>query len=242
MEIIPLFKSHYSIGKSIFTIDQILSIAKESKLKKVFLIEDTLIGFPEADKKFSDEDIQLIFGLRINFLNSIPKESEPIDKLLSKVIILAKDSEGCKLLNKIYSIAFTKNDGFIDHDGLKSIWQDSHLILAIPFYDSFIFNNTLKFCSCTPHFSFCSPIFFIENNLLPFESIVLNSVQNYCEKNNLNMQNVKSIYYETRDDFESYQTYKCICQRKAGKQKTLSIPNFDHLASREFSWESYCEL
>lgn len=242
MEIIPLFKSHYSIGKSIFTIDQIIEISKNNNLEKVFLVEDSLIGFPESDQKFSDNDIQLIFGLRINYLNSIPQESDSTEKHISKIIILAKNSEGCKLLNKIYSIAFTQNDGFIDHKNLKSVWEDSHLILAIPFYDSFIFNNTLRFCNCIPNFSFCSPVFLIENNLLPFESIVHENIKNYCSDNNFTTQKVKSIYYENKDDFESYQTYKCICQRKAGKQKTLSIPNFDHLASREFSWESYCAL
>ena len=63
MEVIPLFKSHYSIGKSILTIDDIINISKSNNLGKVCLVEDSLIGFPEADSKFLKNDLELIFGL-----------------------------------------------------------------------------------------------------------------------------------------------------------------------------------
>jgi len=50
MKILPLFKSHYSIGKSILTLDKagssskegsssIVDIVKENKLDQVFLVE-----------------------------------------------------------------------------------------------------------------------------------------------------------------------------------------------------------
>jgi len=51
MKILPLFKSHYSIGKSILTLDKagtsskegsssIVDIAKDNKLEQIFLVED----------------------------------------------------------------------------------------------------------------------------------------------------------------------------------------------------------
>ena len=163
-----------------------------------------------------------------------------LKKFFHKIIIFAKDGEGCKLVNKIYSKAFCDNEGAIDFPSLKKLWNDKHLILAIPFYDSFIFKNTLHFCSCIPDFSFCKPIFFLESNYLPFDQIIREKVLDYCKENDYTTEETKSIYYKDRDDFESFQTYKCICSRRF-KQRTLSVPNFDHLSSSEFSLESFLE-
>lgn len=237
---IPLFKSHYSIGKSILRPNEIFEIAKESNLKKVFLVEDSLVGFLEADKHSKQQEIDLAFGLRINACNKVSSDKKENEKCLHKIIIFAKDGEGCKLVNKIYSKAFCDNEGAIDFPSLKNIWNDEHLILAVPFYDSFIFKNTLHFCSCIPDFSFCKPIFFLENNYLPFDEIIRDKVLDYCKENNYTTEETKSIYYRNRDDFESFQTYKCICNRRF-KQRTLSVPNFDHLSSSEFSFESFLE-
>ena len=66
---IPLFKSHYSVGKSILTFskdseeesaDGIFSIAQEYGLDKIFLVEDSLIGFLEAYNISKSLGIQLI--------------------------------------------------------------------------------------------------------------------------------------------------------------------------------------
>ena len=74
---IPLFKSHFSIGKSILTLespdkdkeggsDSIFSIAKENSLKEVVLVEDSLTGFLQAKKNADNLNLKLIFGLRID--------------------------------------------------------------------------------------------------------------------------------------------------------------------------------
>ena len=74
---IPLFKSHYSIGKSILTLDapekvkekgsdSIIDIALDAGLKQVILIEDTMHGFLEAKKRCDENNLQLIFGFRTN--------------------------------------------------------------------------------------------------------------------------------------------------------------------------------
>ena len=72
--VIPLFKSHYSIGRSILTLekpedmiqngpDSIIQIAKEHKLDQVFLIEDSMSGFLQAYKNLQEENIKLILLL-----------------------------------------------------------------------------------------------------------------------------------------------------------------------------------
>ena len=244
---IALFKSHYSIGKSILTLEDpskckeggpksIFSVSKEDK---IILVEDTLIGFLQAHKTAESLEKQLIFGLRLS-CSHMSNSSDSSD-CNHKIIIFAKNSNGCKLLNNIYSHAFCNNDGVIDTTYLKTVWNNDDLDLCIPFYDSFIFMNSMFFCSCIPDFSFCNPTFFIEENYLPFDPFIKKKVVDYCDNFKYNYIESKSIYYDKREDFEAYQTYRCICAKKNGKQRTLSVPNFDHLASPEFCYESYLE-
>jgi DNA polymerase III alpha subunit len=242
---IPLFKSHYSIGKSILTLDHpskqkeggsdsIFSIAND--LDKIVLVEDSLIGFLQAQKTAESLGKQLVFGLRISALHETTEEQA--ESCTHKVIVFAKNDKGCRLLNQIYSNAFCENNGVLILSQLNSVWDEDSLQMAIPFYDSFIFMNSMFFCSCIPHFDFCKPYFFIEDNHLPFDQKIKEAVIKYCEAENHSYGLAKSIYYNNRSDFEAYQTYKCICSKKF-KQRTLAVPNFDHLASPEFSYESY---
>ena len=46
----------------------------------------------------------------------------------------------------------------------------------------------------------------------------------------------RSIYYENKEDFKAYVTFKCINNRTV-----LENPKFDHLCSDEFSFESWKE-
>ena len=244
---LPLFKSHYSIGKSILTLNDpnavkdggpqsIFSIAKDQE--NLILVEDSLIGFLQAQKTAEKLGIQLIFGLRISCSHEALKEDSK--ECLHKIIIFAKNDSGCKLLNKLYSKAHCENGGVITNRALKELWSEEDLSLYIPFYDSFIFMNNYHFCSCIPDFSFCNPTFFVENNFLPFDEDLRQKVTSYCESNKYEVEESKTIYYHNRKDFAAYQTYKCICSKKF-KQRTLNVPNFDHLASPEFCYESYLE-
>lgn len=248
---LPLFKSDFSIGKSILTLelpekstdggsDSIFEIATSHNIKDIVLVEDSLTGFLQAHKNSKALGFKLIFGLRLcvcSDLNSDPKETGRKDE--SKIIIFAKDDNGCKLLNQIYSLAFTEGSGRIDYKNLKKFWKDS-LLLAMPFYDSFVFQNTMGFNNCVPDFSFTDPLFFIEDNSLPFDFLVKEKVLAYCKKNNYKTELVKSIYYKNREDLAAYQTYKCICNRKyGGGDVGLVNPRLDHCGSTEFSIESW---
>lgn len=248
---LPLFKSHYSIGKSILTLndpekdtadgaDSVFSIARENKLEQLYLIEDSLIGFLQANKLAQKIDLQLIFGLRISVTHKKSSDKKDDFACSHKVVVFAKNDSGCKLLNKIYSKAFCDGEGTILNDDLKKLWVEDDLMLCVPFYDSFIFMNTLHFCTCIPNFSFTTPTFFVEDNLLPFDFIIKNKVIKYCKEYKYKTLLTKSIYYKDRSDFEAYQTYKCICQKKT-KQRTLNVPNIDHLGSSEFCMESFLE-
>jgi DNA polymerase-3 subunit alpha len=243
---IPLFKSHYSLGRSILTLedkneaddypDSIIQIAKENNLKELFLVEDNMSSFLEAYTNTKNNNIKLNYGLRISATESIEDKSEESRSKTSKVILFFKNNNGYSLLTKLYSIA--AKDGFyyeprLDFNILKNNWSDD-LILCIPFYDSFIFNNTLRNYICVPNFSFTKPCVFIEDNDLPFDSIIQDKMKIFIKENALETFDTKSIYYKNKKDFKSYLTFRCINNRT-----TLNKPELEHMSSDSFSFEEW---
>jgi DNA polymerase-3 subunit alpha len=242
---IPLFKSHYSLGRSILTLedkdekddypDSIIQICKENKMKELYLVEDNMSSFLEAYSNCRKNNIKLNYGLRISVTESMTDKSEESKTKSSKIILFFKNKKGYQQLTKLYSIA--AKEGFyyeprLDYETISKNWTDD-LILCIPFYDSFIFNNTLKNSLCIPQFDFTKPIFFIEDNDLPFDSLVKQKALSFAEKNGLNIYKAQSIFYNLREDFKAYLTFRCINNRTV-----LNKPNLDHMSSNEFCFES----
>ena len=196
-------------------------------------------GFLEAFKNCQENKIKLVFGLRVSVCDDAKdKTKESLDKEC-KYVILAKGHEGYKRLIKISSAAACDGFYYQPRTDLKTVashWDDKDLQLCVPFYDSFLFKNTTTFSACLPDFSFTKPVFFLEDNDLPFDYLVKERVLSYCKENKLDTLPVKSVYYENREDFKPYLTFKCINNRT-----TLENPRFDHLCSNEFSFESWKE-
>jgi DNA polymerase-3 subunit alpha len=242
---IPLFKSHYSLGRSILTLedkdekddypDSIIQICKENKMKEVYLVEDNMSSFLEAYSNCRKNKIKLNYGLRISVTESMSDKSEESKTKSSKIILFFKNKKGYEQLTKLYSIA--AKQGFyyeprLDYETISKNWTDD-LILCIPFYDSFIFNNTLKNSLCIPKFDFTKPIFFIEDNDLPFDSLVKQKALSFAKKNDLKIYKVQSVFYKEKKDFKAYLTFRCINNRSV-----LNKPNLDHMSSNEFCFES----
>ena len=242
---IPLFKSHYSLGRSILTLedkdekddypDSIIQICKENKMKELYLVEDNMSSFLEAYSNCRKNKIKLNYGLRISVTESMGDKSEESKTKSSKIILFFKNKKGYQQLTKLYSIA--AKEGFyyeprLDYETISKNWTDD-LILCIPFYDSFIFNNTLKNSLCIPQFDFTKPIFFIEDNDLPFDSLVKQKALSFAEKNDLKIYKVQSVFYKEKKDFKAYLTFRCINNRSV-----LNKPNLDHMSSNEFCFES----
>jgi DNA polymerase III alpha subunit len=243
---IPLFTSHFSIGKSILTLqhsdketsdgpDSIFSIAKEIGLKNLFLVEESMTGFFEAFRISKELNIQLHFGYKFVCCNS-----DANVKSNHKLIAFAKNDAGCKALNQLYSFINTSQKGAISNDDLITHWSDD-LMLAVPFYDSFIFNNQMIMGNCIPNITPLNPVFFIESNGLPFDELIKKAVNRYARDTmpDASIQLVQSIFYKHKSDCDAFQTFKILSNRKFGKQETLSCPNLDHFGSDEFCWESY---
>lgn len=249
MDILPLFKSHYSIGRSILTLedeeqmqsypDSIINIAKDNKLNNLYLVEDNMTSFLQAYTNSKKNNINLRYGLRITVTDNLEDKTEESRIKNSKFIIFFKNDEGYRKLIKIFSIA-AKNGFYyeprIDYKTLKSLWSDKDLLLCVPFYDSFIFNNVLRNSLCTPQIDFCSPIFFLEENNIPFDNLIKSKVLDYTSKNNNQLLNVKSIYYKLKSDFKAYLTFRCINVRT-----NLNKPEIEHMTSNDFSFESWKE-
>ena len=244
----PLFKSHYSIGRSILNLsiledsdkaeDSILLMSKKAGLEEVCLVDDSMSGFLEAYMSSKEIGLKLIFGLRVTLCSDMFKKNEESRSSNSKIVIFCKNTKGYKTLVKIFGEA--SKDGFyyeprIDIPKLKEHWNNRDLMICIPFYDSFLFSNFLNGGSFVPDFSFCEPKFFIEDNELPFDETLSDKVESYC-KNAHDIERVKSIFYCKRLDFISYLTFKCI-----NKRTTLNKPNLDHMCSEEFCFESWQE-
>ena len=113
-DILPLFKSQYSLGRSILTLekagsseesgpDSIVDIAVENNLSKIFMVEDSMSGFLQAYDSLSEKKIDLVFGLRVTVCPTVEEKSEDAVSKSSKYVILCKNTEGYQRLIKIAS-------------------------------------------------------------------------------------------------------------------------------------------
>ena len=254
---LPLFKSHFSIGKSILTLDSpkdykdpnvssdsVFDLAVSHDLEKVILVEDSFMGFLQALKVSEEINRELIFGIRFDICSDVNKiDLKSKSNCTHKIIIFPKNKNGCGLINALYTQSRIHHNSWLDLNIIKKIWKDKDLMLCIPFYDSFIFSNLMKFQSCIVDFSFTTPTFFLESNGLPFDSIIKDGVLNYCNAYDFPIEKSQSIYYKDKSDFDSFLTYKLICSRSSfsGKEVSIEKPNIDHFGSDEFCFQSYLE-
>ena len=74
--VIPIFKSHYSIGRSILTLekpedgvkdgpDSIIDLCKKNDIKNLYLVEDSMGGFLQGYINSSAAGLNFRFGLRL---------------------------------------------------------------------------------------------------------------------------------------------------------------------------------
>ena len=246
-ELVPIFKSHYSLGRSILTLDEpkeffddessdsVFDICGECSIKDLFLVEDNMAGFLEAYTNAESLKIKLIFGLRLTFCPDSSNKSEEGRRNSCKNIIFAKSAAGYKQLIKIYT--FAAQEGFyyeprIDFKNLKPLWNND-LLLAVPFYDSFLCYNKYTDSQCVPDFSFTEPIFFIEDNDVLLDKDMQERVSDFCHDKYKTVR-TKSIYYKNGKDFSAYIAFRCINNRTA-----VEKPNLDGMCSDEFSAESW---
>ena len=241
-------KSDYSLGRAILTLNKpsdkfnpnkplsVFDIAKEHKLSKVIVVDDSISGCLEAQQNAKKCGVELVYGLRLNCIANIEDKTEAALKTLHKVVIFMKNTAGYKDLIKITSVAAKKGFYYtpnIDCKHLKEMWSPN-LALAIPFYDSFLFKNTLEGHLCIPDFSFTKPVFFIENSGLPFDKLMQEKVIAYAASVGAPVVPARSVYCHAYSDFLALLTFRAIHERS-----TIQKPNLEHFSSDKFCFEEW---
>jgi DNA polymerase III alpha subunit len=250
--ILPLFTTHFSVGCSALTLeepskctpegsDSLLQIAQELKLKTVVLTESTMISFKKAHESFNKLGIQLIYGVKFSAANNRFDEPALRETSHHKVIVFAKNDNGCKELTKLYSEAHTKSGGFVDYSLLKEFFQNGNLQLSFPFYSSFIHKNNFYGKQALPDWSFTNPWIFVGDHGLPFDELLRQKTFAYAEQHGIVPVETHSIYYKNRSDCEAMLVYRILTNRKQGKPQTLDNPNLEQHGSDNFCLESYLE-
>ena len=246
---LPLFKTHFSLGKSCLTAEKptvnlekypisVFDLALSAKLNELVVVDENMTGFLQLQKNAADNKLKLCFGIRLEVCQDCLHQDEKSLKSRAKYIIFAKNNDGYKTLIKIWS--FAAKEGFyynptIDFGNLKRLWNDN-LLLAVPFYDSFLHLNSFEGNVHVPVFSGMQPIFFLEENGLPFDPRLRAKVLDYCGKNGYETVEAQSIYYKSKSDFVAWLTFKCIHNRT-----TIEKPELDHCSSDMFSYDHWLE-
>jgi DNA polymerase III alpha subunit len=246
---LPIFRSNYSLT-SVLTLeaptekenrlpnqpDSIFDICNDYGLQDVFIIDNTLTGLVEAYENAKKAKLNLRFGYRVSVCQDITNKTPESEITESKFIIFATRSSFTDLI-KLHNISTT--DGIyngrprLDFKTLKENWSNN-LSLAVPFYDSYVYYNLLYGRQCVPELDFTDPAYFIENNGLPFDGLLINHVQDTIKDHEIIPS--KTIYYRDRKDFKSYMTYRCILNRT-----TFQKPELRHFGSQEFCMEAWKE-
>jgi len=242
---LPIFRSNYSLT-SILTLDQykktgdrkanradsIFNICSDLGLKDVFIADNNLSGLVEAYENATGAGLNLRFGYRVTVCENTEDKTEASKKTESKLIIFAKKDSFIDLI-KLHNIS--TSDGFydgksrLDYKTIRKNWT-KNLMMVIPFYDSYIFNNLLYGKECIPDIDFANPYICIENNSLPFDSLVKDQILSSVKYNQID---TKTIYYKDKKDFNAYMTYRCILNRT-----TFQKPELAHFGSNEFCVEA----
>ena len=251
--ILPLFKSHYSLGKSILTLekprdknsklscaDSIFEILEENSMDKFILVDDNPSGYLQASVNAKKFKKTLYFGIRMTYVDNADVKDDANREGESKIVVFLKNIDGYKNLIKIWSEA--ANRGFyyyprVDESILSSV-DTSNLAVMIPFYDSYLYRNNFECKLCTPGFLkyFQTVTFALEDNELPFDDALRGIVKKAAKDFNSETEETKSIYYKGREDFLAYLSFRCI-----DKRASLSKPNLDHMCSEEFCFEAWKE-
>ncbi len=135
-DIIPIFTSDASLGKSILTADDpesvdkntgkkyfkeidgnaaisIWTIARDQDLSSVFVLEDSFISFINHYKYSKKLNKQLIFGIRFKIVENAKDPSEENSKTESNVIVWMKNSAGYNDLIRLYTAIHANKDHYI---------------------------------------------------------------------------------------------------------------------------------
>ena len=227
---IPLFKSTFSIGRSLLRVEDLVDIAQSGDVKRMILVEDNFYGFRVVNKAFLNIGVPLVYGVKLPVVQSDLSEQS------SKLIFFPKNNKGENNARKLYTKCYTSEGDCLNLSKLEDN-ELEEISIGVPFYDSYVYNNIFHFGMCDLSLKKYDHFYIEESNNHPFDfqiSAVLKKMKVKTEK-------AKSIYYRDKDDFEAFQMYKAVCSRKQGRVPSYSNPRLNDFCSNEFSYESFLE-
>ena len=213
----------------------VVDLCLKKGIEDLFLVDDSMSGFLEGYLNAMSAKLNFRFGLRISVCTDLEEKSEEALAKTSKVVIFANNKKGYDRLIKLYTVAAQKGFYYeprLDYNTISNLWDNKDLTLMVPFYDSFLHKNALCGSVCVPDFKFTDPIFSVEDNDVPFNFLIKKHIKNYA-KDKYEIIKTKSIYYNKKEDFKAYLTFRCINNRSS-----LDNPNLDHMTSNEFCLEA----
>lgn len=250
-EILPIFKTSASIGRSILTVEDeteindnspvsVIAIAQKYKLDKLVIVDDSFINFPSLYKNCKKHKIQLVYGINFTVCNDAKQKSEESLSSNCKISVLMRNSDGYKDLLKLHNAIKAKEENFYyisraDYSILKDNWSDN-LSLVLPSYDNFLHKNLLEYGKCLPDFGKIKPIMTYSKMELPFDNLLIQALTNYAKNNDCDLLETHNIYYYKKSQYKDYNMLRSINNR--GK---FSSPNVDFLCSDLFSFESFLD-
>jgi DNA polymerase III alpha subunit len=228
--VIPLFKSNFSIGRSLLRVEDLVDIAQSGDVNKMILVEDNFYGFRVVNKAFLEIGVPMIYGVRLPVVQSNLSERP------SKLVFFPKNNKGVSVVRKLYTKCFTSEGDCLHLSQLGESELDD-VSIGVPFYDSYIYNNIFHFGLCELSLSKYDHFYIEESNQHPFDFQISSALR----KLGVKTEKAKSIYYRDKEDFEAFQMYKAVCSRKQGRVPTYSNPRLNDFCSNEFSYESFLE-
>lgn len=245
MNVLPIFSSSLgSINKSILTPNYngyikddepvgIFDIAEKHNMKSIFLLENDMNSFLQAYENSKKSNIKLNYGCRLTVSHNDENTS------LGQYNIFALNTDGYYELIHIKSIWANKNENKKNHlhvtfDEVKNLLNSKNLMVMIPFYDSFLFNNLTSFSQATPDLSDIDPIFCVEKHETIYDHLIEPIIIEYCKDNSYRTMDTHSVFYYNEDDFKAYLVYRAV-----EKRGNWFKPELKHFSSDKFSFESW---
>ena len=266
--IVPLFKSHYSLGKSILTLslpdaeydsegtkdtsDSIFEIAldrfhhNDPGASDLFLVDDCMSGFLEAytntekiNKAPYSKKLKLIFGLRLTFCPDMNDKSEEVRKDSYKNIIFVNNVQGYKQLIKIWTTA--AQDGFYYEPRIdfKTLKEFWTKDLLLGIPFYDSFLHRNNFTV-----SSCIPDFSYVNKPVFFiednDTLIDSLLADKVREYCKDKYDVQKSKSIYYKNDEDFDSY--LTFKCINKRTTVEKPNFDGMCSNNFSYESYRRL
>lgn len=215
----------------------VVDIAKDEGINQLFVVENNPSSFPRLLAETTKAGVQLCFGIKFTCCADIGDTSPESRDTEHKIVIFAKNGDGySKGLMKMYTEAATTGyNGYprLDEAILRSLWSDN-LILAIPYYDSYYYNNSFYFKKCIFGLQKLNPVYFREDHGLPVDIHYNPKLTKFCEERGYPLIDSHTVYYRNQEDFKAYMTYRCI-----GNKSDLEVPNLDGFSSDQFYFKKY---